>query len=107
MSGFQVGVSCYPDAISAVRAMAAQEVGSIRQIGSDQYVVDSTAQTATSITYVFRNVASTAVVTSVETVVPLPCGLLDWQDGLVLGWAIAAAWIATAVVLHIRKAVHE
>jgi len=107
MAGFQVGDSCYPDALAAVKAMAAAEVGGMRQIGTATYVVDSTAQTANSITYVLRNVSSTAVVTTTETVTPIPCGLLDWEDGLILGWAVAGAWIATAVVLFLRKAVHE
>lgn len=107
MAGFQVGESCYPDALTAVKAMAAGQVGGMRQIGTATYVVDSTAQTATSITYVLRNVSSTAAITTTETVAPVPCGKLDWQDGLTLGWAVAAAWIATAVVLFLRKAAHE
>ena len=107
MAGFQVGAVCYTDSLAAVRAMAAQEVGSIRQIGTQQYVVDSTNQTATSITYRFRDVMSATVITSTETVNPQPCGLLDWQDGLALGWAVAAVWLTTAFVLYLRKAVHE
>lgn len=107
MASYQVGEVCYPTALDAVKAMAAAEVGSIRQIGTAQYVVDSTAQTASSITYVFRNVSSTAVVTSTELVTPQPCGLLDTADGLVIAWGIAAAWLLTAGVLFLRRGVHE
>ena len=50
---FQSGDACYDTAIQANQAAAAREVGSVKQIGTAQYVVDSTAVSATSITYVF------------------------------------------------------
>jgi len=75
----------------------------MRQIGTATYVVDSTAQTATSITYVLRNVSSSAIVTATEIVTPLPCGLLDTADGLAIAWGIAAAWLITYGVLSLRR----
>jgi hypothetical protein len=87
--------------------MAAREVGSIRQVGTAQYVVDSTGQTASTVTYVLRNVSNTAVITTTETVSPLPCGLLDTADGLIIAWGIATAWILTAAVLFLRRGMHE
>lgn len=107
MSGFQVGAVCYPDSLAAVRAMAALEVGGLRQIGTSLFVVDSSAQSGNSITYNFRDVASSSAFSVTQSVNPLPCGLLDWQDGLVLGWAVAAVWLTTSFVLYLRKAVHE
>jgi hypothetical protein len=107
MAGFQVDGVCYSSALSAVQAMAAREVGSIRQVGTAQYVVDSTAQTASSITYVLRNVSSTAVITTTETVAPLPCGLLDTTDGLLIAWGIATAWLITHGILFLRRGLHE
>lgn len=106
MPSYQVGDVCYPDALSAVRAMAADQVGRIVQIGTATYSVDSTAQTATSITWALRNVSSTAVTTTTETVTPLPCGLLDTADGLVIAWGIATAWILTAGLLFLRRGLH-
>lgn len=107
MASFQVDGVCYSTALSAVQAMAAREVGSIRQVGTAQYVVDSTGQTASTVTYVLRNVSNTAVITTTETVSPLPCGLLDTADGLIIAWGIATAWILTAAVLFLRRGMHE
>ncbi len=107
MPSFQVGDSCYSSALSAVQAMAAREVGGMRQIGTATYVVDSTAQTVNSITYVLRNVSSNAVVTTTETVAPLPCGLLDTTDGLLIAWGIATAWLITHGILFLRRGLHE
>jgi len=107
MPSFQVDGVCYSSALSAVQAMAAAEVGGMRQIGTATYVVDSTAQTASSITYVLRDVSSTAVITTTETVTPLPCGLLDTSDGLVIAWGIATAWLITHGILFLRRGLHE
>lgn len=107
MPSYQVGDTCYSTALAAVQALASAEVGGITVIGSKAYVVDATNISGTSITYSFLEVGGTGTMTKVATVTPQPCGLLDWQDGLTLGWAVAAAWIATAVVLHIRKAAHS
>lgn len=104
---YQVGEACYSTALEAVQVMASSAVGGVVVIGSKAYVVNATSVTGSSITYGFAEVGGTGTMTKVATVNPQPCGLLDWQDGLTIGWAIAAAWIATAVVLHIRKAVHE
>jgi hypothetical protein len=104
---YQVGDACYSTPLAAVQAMAAKEVGGVRQIGTATYVVDSTGQTATSITYVLRNVSNTSVVTTTETVTPLPCGLLDTADGLIIAWGIAACWLAVAGILFIRRGLHE
>jgi len=104
---FQVGSSCYATALDAVAASASSEVGAVVVKGSGSYVVDVASYTASSITYVLRSLDGLADISSTVAISPLPCGLLDWQDGLTLGWAVAAAWIATAVVLFIRKAVHE
>jgi len=103
---FQVDQTCYSSALDAVNAMAAREVGSVRQIGSKTYVTDVTATTATSITYVLRDVASTATVTKVATVSPRACGLLDTPDALILSWGIVTAWIIAAAVLHLKRGVH-
>lgn len=109
---YQVGASCYSDASAAVAAIASSQVGTLVQHGGAAYVVDATSSDAASITYRLQPVAPllllpTRTIELTASVTPQPCGLLDWQDGLALGWSVAAAWIATAVVLHLRKAVHE
>lgn len=86
--------------------MAAREVGKVVEAGSVVYVVDAQVSAAGSITYTLNPVGGgTAVVSSVAVELQ-PCGLLDWQDGLTLGWGIATAWIVTYAVLHLRKAAH-
>jgi len=104
---YQVGDACYSTALEAVQVMASKAVGSVVVIGSNAYVVNATSVSGSSITYAFADVGGTGSIVKTATVNPQPCGLLDWQDGLTIGWAIAAAWIATAVVLHLRKAVDE
>lgn len=105
MASLQVDGNCYSE-LAAVQAMAAREVGRLVVIGAKTYVVDVGAVTPTTITYNFADTTSTATFSKLVTVTPQPCGLLDTVDGLVIGWAIAAAWLATAAVLFIRRGVH-
>lgn len=107
MASFQVDGVCYSSSLAAVQAMAASEVGSIRQLGSAVYVVDSTAQTSSSITYVLRELGGVGLITSTQNVNPQPCGLLDTADGLILAWGIATAWLITHGVLFLRRGLHE
>ncbi len=104
---YQVGDACYSTQLAAVQAMAAGEIGKITPIGTASYVVDVTATTATSITYLLRNVSTTATVTKVATVTPQTCGLLDTADGLIISWGIAAAWLAAYGLMFLRKGLHE
>lgn len=107
MASYQVDQSCYSSQLVAVQAMAAREIGKVTQVGTASYVVDVSATSATSITYILRNVSSTATLTKVATVAPQPCGLLDTADGLIVGWGIAAVWLLTAGVMFLRRGVHE
>lgn len=104
---FQVGSSCYGDAVAAVQAMAAHQVGSVVVHGGSAHVVDAATTTASSITYSLQPLSGGAAVQASIQVTPQPCGLLDWSDGLVLGWGVAAAWLATAAVMMLRKGAHE
>ena len=105
MPSFQVDGNCYSD-IAAVQAMAAREVGRVVVLGTQTYVIDVDAVSATTITYRLTDLASTSSISKVVNVTPQPCGLLDTSDGLIIGWSIAAAWLATAAVLFIRRGVH-
>lgn len=105
--GYQVGTACYGDAASAVSAIASGQVGALVQHGGAAYVVDATAVTGSSITYSLNPVDSGTALVVVAPVTAQPCGLLEWQDGLVIGWAVAGAWLATAAVLFLKRAAHE
>lgn len=105
--GFQVGPSCYGNAVAAVQAAASSQVGAIVVHGGAAYVVDAGTATESSITYSLQPVGGGATIAVTAQVTPQPCGLLDWQDGLVLGWGIAAVWIAAAVVMVARRGAQE
>jgi hypothetical protein len=107
MASFQFGESCYSTALSAAQASAASQIGSIVQVGNASYVVDVTTVTESAITYKLQNVSSTAIVTKTATYTPLPCGLLDTSDGLLIAWGIATAWLVTAGLLFLRRGLHE
>jgi hypothetical protein len=92
--GWQVDGACYATQLQAVQAAVSGEVGKVVTIGTVSYVVDVTATTSTSATYVYRRVSGTPDITKVTTITAQPCGLLEWQDGLVLAWAVVGIWLA-------------
>ena len=102
--GFQVGSLCYGTALDAVQAIAAGQVGTILVKGSVVYVVDVSAVTDASITTVLNPVGGGTALTTVVPVTPQPCGLLEWQDTLALGWLVVAAWVAVYAVKFLAKA---
>lgn len=104
---FQVGPFCYGDAVAAVQAIASAQVGTVVVHGGAAYVVDAASVTGESITYSLQPVAGGSALTATVAVTPQPCGLLDWQDGLALGWGVAVAWIAVAAIMVARRGVHE
>jgi hypothetical protein len=104
---FQVGSTCYGSASAAASAASSVQAGAVVPLGSSLYVVEVAAVSDTSITYRFQDVASAATITKVSSFTPAPCGLLDAADGLAVGWAIAAVWLATAGVLFLRKGIHS
>lgn len=105
--GYQVGATCYGSADDALSAAASSQVGGVVVHGGAAYVVGVDAVASTSVTYRLAPVAGGQVIQSTVQLAPQPCGLLEWQDGLSLGWGVAAAWILTAAVMHLRKAAHQ
>lgn len=101
---FQVGSTCYSTPAGALSAAASSQVGTVVSHGGSAYVVDASSVTASSISYRLTPVGGGTPIASVVSMSPQPCGLLTAEDGAMLGWAIAAAWIATAVVINLRKA---
>lgn len=103
MAYAQVGDTCYPSELSANQAIAAGEIGKVVQIGTASYVVNSSTQTSTSITYVLQNVSSTATVTKTATITPIPCQALTAVDGGSMAWMVVAAWVAAYALLFITR----
>lgn len=104
---YQVGTVCYSTSQQALQAIASANVGSFVVNNGTAFTVDVVSVSNSGIFYKLRSVATGEIVKLDQSFSPQPCGLLDWQDGLLLGWLIAAAWISTAAVMHIRKAIHQ
>lgn len=104
---FQVGAFCYGDAQAAAAATASAQAGAVVQHGGAAYVVNVAAVAADSITYSLAPVQGGPAITVVAPFSAQPCGLMDWQDGLALGWGVAGAMLAVAAVMFLRRGVHE
>ena len=103
---FQVGSTCYASAAQAVAASVSAQVGAVVTHGGAAYVVAPSVSTGGAVTYNLTPVAGGPIIQSVVQLEPMPCGLLDWQDGLTLGWLVAGAWLAVAAVMFMRRGVH-
>lgn len=104
---YQVGAVCYSSESAAASAIAAQSVGSVVTHGGAAYVVDVANVDQSGINY--RLVpfgGGQPLVLSVPVNIQ-PCGLLEWSDGLALGWAVAGVWISVAAVLALRRGLHN
>jgi len=104
---YQVGATCYGSAEQALSATASSQVGGVVVHSGVAYVVDVAGVSASSITFRLNPIGGGVPVESVVSVTPQPCGLLQWDDGLLLGWSVATAWILTAAVMFLRKAAHQ
>jgi hypothetical protein len=104
---YQIGAFCYGTPEGAANAAASSQAGAVVSIGSASYGVDVAAVSASSITYTFSDVSSTSSFQKVVPFTPVPCGLLDTADGLVMGWSIALCWLAVAGVLFLRRGLQE
>lgn len=102
--GFQVGSGCYDTELSAVIASASAELGAVHQRGSELYVTDVSATTGSSVTYVFTPVVEGAAITVTVPLTPQPCQMLDYSDGLQMGWLVGGMWLIVAALLFIRRA---
>ena len=103
----QAGSTCYATDAAAVAAIASAEVGKVVSGGSVVYVVDAAPASDSSITYTLNPVGGGTPIVSTVSLVVQPCQMLDWSDGLQLGWAVVGVWLATFAVLNMRKAAHE
>lgn len=104
--GYQVDSVCYSTELQALSASASSQVGAVVPHGGKSYVTGVSSVSASSITYSFTSLDGLDSFVLVAPMTPQPCGLLDWQDGLTIGWGIATAWIVTVAVMFLRKGVH-
>lgn len=104
---YQYNANCYSDQLSAARAIASDNVGRVVVIGTASYSIDIDSVASNSINYKLQDLNSTAFIIKTVSVNPPDCQLFDTADGLMIGWGIAAAWLATAAVLFLRKGLHE
>lgn len=68
------------------------------------YVVDVVSVTTAGITYELTDMLTSSTVSFLSAPSMQPCALLDWQDGLELGWGVGGLWIAVAAVLFVAWA---
>ena len=101
---YQVGTACYPTLDGAASAVASSETGKVLSAGSVVYVVDAAAAPGGSITYTLTDPSGVhpAIVQSLAPTIP-ECALMDWSDGLTLGWGVAAVWLTAFALLAMRK----
>ena len=101
---YQVGSTCYATAIEAGQAQASTMVGAIVGQGSVAHTVSTSTIDATSITYVLSPVGGGTPITHVAPFTPQPCNMLQLEDGLTIGWLIAAAWIGAFCLMFLARA---
>lgn len=100
---FQVGSACYASAAAANSATASAQAGAVVIHGGQARIVTVTAVDGESITYAFTGLDGSMLAQTVQNT-PQPCGLLTAEDGLQIGWMVAACWIAVYAVLFIARA---
>jgi len=103
---YQVGAFCYSTSSAAASAAASSVAGSVVSAGGVSYVIDVSSVSGSSITYLFQDIASASSFTKTSAFTAQSCGLLDVQDGLAMGWGVAAAWLFVAGVLFLRRGVN-
>ena len=100
---FQVGTACYSTATQAAQASASSQVGAVVSHGGVSYVVDLVEATGNALTYRLQPMAGGTALQTTVGYTAQPCGLLQVEDGLTIGWMIAAAWIGAYALLFIAK----
>lgn len=103
MATYQHGAACFPSKSSANSAAAANEVGKIIQTANGPAVVDLIELSDNSITYAIRDLTTSQSTISTVTVNPPECQLMSLDDGLSIGWQIAAVWAAAFALKFLAK----
>jgi hypothetical protein len=101
----QFGGQCFADVAGAAAALAAAEVGAIYSAGSRVWLVTAATSSSGSVELELTDtVSADPPLTFTSSPAFQPCALLDWDDGLALGWGIAAIWILVAAIASVAKA---
>lgn len=100
---YQIANACYSTPQQAAQAAASAQLGSVIQNAGSSYIVEVLSVSDNSISYSFRPVAGGTPLTVVSAFNPQPCNLLQWGDGLQMGWMVAAAWVGAFSVTFLAK----
>ena len=104
MPSYQYGDGCYGTQAAAAAAMAATEVGSVYSAGSRVWTVTGATVGASDVTFELTDLVSAdPPITRTVATVFHDCSKLDWEDGLQLGWGIAAVWIVVAGIVFMTR----
>lgn len=99
----QVGAACYPSALAANTAIASGQLGVNLAHEGSLVVVGVTSVSPTSIVYQYTPVDGSAAFAVTAASVPMDCQMLDYSDGLQLGWQVGGIWLAVFAVLFLTK----
>lgn len=100
---FQVGSACYSTQLQAAQVSASSQLGSLVSHGGLSYVVDLANATGNTLTYSLNPIGGGTPISSTVSYTAQPCALLQIEDGLTIGWMIAAAWIAAYALIFLAK----
>lgn len=101
---YQVGSACYSTATQAAQVSASSQVGAVVSHGGTAYVIDLAGAGETSITYRLQPLAGGAPIQTTVGYTAQPCGLLQVEDGLAMGWMIGGAWIGAYALMFLARA---
>ncbi len=104
---YQVGAACYADALQAAQVSASAQAGAIVQHGGTSYLVQVSAVQADAITYALHPLGGGTPVQSVVPYTAQPCGLLGVEDGLSLGWMVAAVWLGVYALMYLARVIQH
>ncbi|MCD2514569.1 hypothetical protein [Comamonas endophytica] len=100
---YQVGNACYSTAQQAAHASASSQAGAVISRGQQTYVVNVVLVEEDTIHYRLEPIGAGVPLMAPIPYNAQPCNLLQAEDGLTIGWMIAAAWIGAYALLFIAR----
>lgn len=100
---YQHGGQCFATQAEAWASLAAVQAGSVHAAGSALYVLDVSGVSSSGIAYTLHDMLGGGTVSYTVAPAMQPCALLDWSDGLQLGWSVGAVWLLAAAVLFVLR----
>lgn len=102
---YQVGMACYSTSEKAAQAVASDNLGAVIQHAGSAHVVELVTLSGEAITYGLRPVGGGPALQITGSYTAQPCNLLQVDDGLAIGWMVAAVWLAVYGVTFIARTV--